>query len=1183
MSRHLTIGLLLAGTLGLLCGGCTKDDPRSHAMQITSDAQLIGGPAALGKVGDYLMYNDQIRLIVRNEGTSPGFGIYGGALLDVDLIRGPDERPGGEGADQFGEMFTLANFVAPQPIPDMDPAHITVVADGSDGGPAIVRVEGQRALYLYLLRLLADMLNADEEYFQLRTDYILHPGASYLEITTEVYIPEEVAAANGLTTDVEWHDLGDKTDAVNPFAQLVNGILPPVVAEAEDLAPVDGFDDRVRSESVDFAAAGVVAGHTIKIEVDGALEHVAIAAVDPDGDDPHVLELEDDVDVVAGAYFRVLGETGDAGEVFGDFLFMGAKVHFFMPDDENALRADWNGGMGVGIGFDYTGAMLDVSHAGGSTFSDPFVVDYFAGTGRHGGVSYAYGTREGKVSIPLLASSFSVTFTHDSDYTTLMLPGHAIRFTRYLAVGEGDVASAAGVLMEQVRGEPVGRVEGHVIDGRHGEGVSGAWVLALRDPDPDADELPGEDALAGPVSQFETDMARDSSFDGSFGGLLRPGDYLLQAIGPGNARSEMVRVTVTDGDTVEALLVLPETGRVQYDVVDLRGEHIPCKLTLYGRDGAGRPDSVLGQGYLPGDISYVEFTADGSGEIEVMPGTYDVVVSRGPEYDLDRLVVMVSAGATSALTAEIARVVDTTGWVSGDFHLHMANSPDAGLSHEERITTCMAEGLEYAVASDHDYNTDLRPTIEAMGATEYIKSSVGNELTTIEMGHFNGWPMAFDPSAPEDGVVDWQVPSDRGEPVPEERPDLDVMIPQDIYDALRAGGRYGEDLTVVQNNHPRDGLLGNFYQYGIDITTGEPSGELNFLELFHPRINADHFSYDFDAIEATNGKRQDLVKTPTHADLEEFEAGGSLYDFMARTEDEQEALRTGQTTLASSYSGAVDDWFNWLNQGYRYTITGNSDSHTKTKVECADVRNYVASSSDLPDFIDEQEITANILQGRAFHTYGPFIEFEIEGDGSTGGLGDTVIDDDGIVDLHIRVQSATWFDVDRIEVFQNGVMVCAIESDHTCGDPADNYGLFHPNEHVVNFDGSVEIDLTDWWFKAMPDDDIPADPVPLDSWFAVVAMGDSSVEPVVTPVTREPIRVSDVLSGAMGELRFEDMSGILGSIDIGLGASFHVVFDIMPWAITNAIWVDTWVDVDDDGEWDEPGLPGYLGTYAEPE
>lgn len=1171
-TRTLTLLALVAGVLLLAPLGCPKEDARSHALQITSESQLIGGPGALGEVGDWLMYNDQIELIVRGAANSPGFGIRGGSLLDLDLLRGPEEF-GGSGNDRFGELFPLVNFVFAHPEEDSETPSVAVVADGSDGGPAILRVEGYRDRYLHLLKLLADMLNGNEKYFRISTDYILHPGVRYVEIVTEVFIPEEVAEEQGFPTEVTWFDLEDKTEGIDALTQLVNGVLPAVLAEAEDLENAGGDPLVVSSASTDFEAAGVLAGHEIKADLEeGGLGEVLVAAVAG-----HELTLEDPLEVMAGgAYFRVLGDTGASGAVFGDFFFLGGKVRFFMPDDEHPLRADWNGGMGPAIGFDNVGTMLDVIHSGGSTFTDPMLVDFYAGS--EGGVSYAYGTRDGKTSVPILLESFSVTFTHDSNQQEVLAPGNAVRFRRYVTVGEGDVASAVEVLWREVRDEPLGEIRGFVLDGRTGEGISGTDVLAFRDPDPGAADLPGDDQLAGPVLQFETDLYRDRVKDGSFGGAMRPGDYLLTATGPGNVKSTPVRVHVEEGKTAKLTLVLPETGRVVYDVVDARGENIPCKLTFHGHDGAGKPDPLLGEGYLPGDLAFLEFSAMGVGEMEVEPGTYTVEISRGPEYSLDVFTFTVAPGTAVTIHGVIERVVDTTGWVSGDLHSHMERSPDSGLMYEDRVESFMAEGVEYAVTSDHDHLSNLQPVIEAMGATEYLKATVGDELTTSELGHFNGFPLTFDPSAPEDGAPDWQVPSKfessfGGEP-------LSYLTPVEIFDALREAGRYGTEETVVQNNHPRDGTLGNFYEYSIGLQTGDPVPDANTLAMLHDIIVPEHFSRDFDAIEMSNGKRQDLIRTPTIHEVQAFSSSGqgTIYSALARTDEEQEALRSGQTGLDESYAGALDDWMNWLNQGYRYTATGNSDSHWQSD-EAGVPRNYIRSGTDLPDFIDEREMARRIKEGRVSHSYGPFIELWVTGDEGTGEIGDTVTDGDGTVDLRIKVQSPTWFDVDRIEIYQNGVMICEIDGSYTCGDPADNYGLFHPNTDVINFDGTVTIDLADYWFLSTPDDfqPLPAEHgLPVDSWFAVVAMGDDSTAPLARDATREPIRFADILTGALGAIRFEDMtSSLLSGIDISLGADFHSVFPIIPWGLTNAVFVDA----DGDGEWDEPGLPLYVTWY----
>src|SRR5262249_8900120 len=63
-------------------------------------------------------------------------------------------------------------------------------------------------------------------------------------------------------------------------------------------------------------------------------------------------------------------------------------------------------------------------------------------------------------------------------------------------------------------------------------------------------------------------------------------------------------------------------------------------------------------------------SADGTGKAALKPGTYDVVVSRGPEYELERSQIVVPPGGSAMVSAGLRRVVDTTGWISGDYHQH---------------------------------------------------------------------------------------------------------------------------------------------------------------------------------------------------------------------------------------------------------------------------------------------------------------------------------------------------------------------------------------------------------------------------------------------------------------------------------------------------------------------------------
>jgi len=99
--------------------------------RIDSASELIGGPNAHGKVGDYLFENEKIRVIIQGDGRVFGPQPFGGTILDADL------RHAGPGNDQFGETGLLYNFGR-----TLKPERFEILRDGSDGRAAILAVTG---------------------------------------------------------------------------------------------------------------------------------------------------------------------------------------------------------------------------------------------------------------------------------------------------------------------------------------------------------------------------------------------------------------------------------------------------------------------------------------------------------------------------------------------------------------------------------------------------------------------------------------------------------------------------------------------------------------------------------------------------------------------------------------------------------------------------------------------------------------------------------------------------------------------------------------------------------------------------------------------------------------------------------------------------------------------------------
>ncbi len=100
-------------------------------------------------------------------------------------------------------------------------------------------------------------------------------------------------------------------------------------------------------------------------------------------------------------------------------------------------------------------------------------------------------------------------------------------------------------------------------------------------------------------------------------------------------------------------------------------------------------------------VKFGKVTPDGKGRLRVKPGTYDILISRGPEYEVERQrsvaipAVDSAQGVSLTVRAMLRRVVDTAGFVSGDYHQHTQGSIDSPVPLRQRVIENMAEGVEF--------------------------------------------------------------------------------------------------------------------------------------------------------------------------------------------------------------------------------------------------------------------------------------------------------------------------------------------------------------------------------------------------------------------------------------------------------------------------------------------------------
>lgn len=183
--------LLLFSALVAGCPGKSSSKPEkgfTQAKVITGGAELIGGPRAEGRVGDFLLENDRVRVIVGAGGNSPGFNLYGGAILDADVV-----RTGSEGYDLFGEAFPSLNVITltSDPVVEVVDGGCADVPPGPDPckvSKSSVRVSGAGFQFPLFPSLpgLTNPVAAD-----LSTTYTLEAGASSLLVETTVTMHED--------------------------------------------------------------------------------------------------------------------------------------------------------------------------------------------------------------------------------------------------------------------------------------------------------------------------------------------------------------------------------------------------------------------------------------------------------------------------------------------------------------------------------------------------------------------------------------------------------------------------------------------------------------------------------------------------------------------------------------------------------------------------------------------------------------------------------------------------------------------------------------------------------------------------------------------------------------------------------------------------------------------------------
>ena len=289
-------------------------------------------------------------------------------------------------------------------------------------------------------------------------------------------------------------------------------------------------------------------------------------------------------------------------------------------------------------------------------------------------------------------------------------------------------------------------------------------------------------------------------------GALREGTNTL-AILPPTAVDDIVvgEFQLVAAPLKEALAQASLAARVTDS--DTKGP-LPCRLTIVDAQGALAA-------LLPGTTNQTElaarpgmlYTRDGSATVGLLPGNYTVFASRGFEFSVATQAVTLVAGQTQSVAFTIRRAVPTHGWVAADTHIHtLTKSKHGDATEDERMLTIAGEGIELAVATDHNVHADYTEAAQRTRLSDRFTSVIGNEVTT-KAGHFNAFPIQPGATVADFNTTNWNE--------------------------LLPGIRATPGVQVITLNHPRD-LHSGFV----------PLGPANFNPVSGAALRGQPFSFD---------------------------------------------------------------------------------------------------------------------------------------------------------------------------------------------------------------------------------------------------------------------------------------------------------------------------------------------------
>jgi hypothetical protein len=396
---------------------------------------------------------------------------------------------------------------------------------------------------------------------------------------------------------------------------------------------------------------------------------------------------------------------------------------------------------------------------------------------------------------------------------------------------------------------------------------------------------------------------------------LPPEKFTLIVKSPGRATLER-NVDLSDfkkDETLNTEYALETPAQVVAAITDAHGGPIPCKVAFKGTGETTSPN--WGPPSARQAVVNLFYSENGRFTVPINPGSYEAIISHGPEYDLVRVPVTVEKGKPTPLRTVLKRAFSTPGWVSADFHSHSTPSGDNTTDQRGRVLNLLCEDIEFAPCTEHNRIDSYMPHLKALGVEKLMGTCCGIELTgaPLPLNHQNAFPLKPKPRTQDNGAP----PIDRD--------------PQKQIRRLAEWDDRAEKL--VQQNHPDIGWL--FFDKDGDGKPDEGFKEgfayMNVIEV-HPIHEV-------------------LTGAPTR-------------------------VYTDPMGKRMEYNHTIFNWLQLLNQGVRIPGVVNTDAHYNFHGS-GGLRNFVRCDAKTPGDIDPLEIVRHAKKGHIVLSNGPFLDVKI--------------------------------------------------------------------------------------------------------------------------------------------------------------------------------------------------------------